>query len=334
MNSGKKYNYCLDFIKGIACIFVVLIHCKFPGRVGLSVQAVARFAVPFFFMVSGYYCFRNGSGSVGGGQVVDTLLVRKKILRIAKITFWGYLFYCLFFVVENWLIQANHTFDFSIIHILKVALFNEPSNVPPHFWFLFALINVYILYFFIVVFKIKKIGYIVSLLLFVVLIGLQQGASLMGYSIRPYYFRNFLFEGFPFFMLGYFLHDIEGKWKVSNRLLLTIIILSSFLSIAECYVFKKFIKVFLSTYPLVISLFVYAINNPNKHKGAIQLLGKNLSLPIYILHWFVMIIVDRAIASGGFSGMTVVQWTRPVFVIGMTILFSFLYDKTLRLKKA
>ena len=54
----KKYNYCLDFIKGLACIFVVLMHCEFPGLLGTAVQAVSRFCVPLFFMVSGYFCFR------------------------------------------------------------------------------------------------------------------------------------------------------------------------------------------------------------------------------------------------------------------------------------
>ena len=53
----KEYNYCLDFIKGIACFFVVCMHCEFPGKAGMVVQCMTRFCVPFFFMVSGYYCF-------------------------------------------------------------------------------------------------------------------------------------------------------------------------------------------------------------------------------------------------------------------------------------
>ena len=52
----KQYNYCLDFVKGLACIFVVLMHCEFPGVTGVAVQAISRFCVPFFFMVSGYFC--------------------------------------------------------------------------------------------------------------------------------------------------------------------------------------------------------------------------------------------------------------------------------------
>lgn len=75
MATKKQYNYCLDFIKGIACMFVVFMHCEFPGIMGTAVQAVSRFCVPFFFMVSGYFCFkplkvitelRNAKDQAGG----------------------------------------------------------------------------------------------------------------------------------------------------------------------------------------------------------------------------------------------------------------------------
>ena len=55
---SKQYNYCLDFVKGLACIFVVFMHCEFPGLLGTAVQAISRFCVPLFFMVSGYFCFK------------------------------------------------------------------------------------------------------------------------------------------------------------------------------------------------------------------------------------------------------------------------------------
>ena len=60
MSGIKQYNFCLDFIKGVACVFVVFMHCEFPGIMGIVVQAVSRFSVPLFFMVSGYFCFRSG----------------------------------------------------------------------------------------------------------------------------------------------------------------------------------------------------------------------------------------------------------------------------------
>lgn len=64
---NKQYNYCLDFMKGIACLFVVWMHCEFPGKAGVIVQAISRFCVPFFFMVSGYFCVNMSKTIVVGG---------------------------------------------------------------------------------------------------------------------------------------------------------------------------------------------------------------------------------------------------------------------------
>lgn len=67
----KQYNYCLDFIKGIACIFVVFMHCEFPGILGVAVQAISRFCVPLFFMVSGFFCYNANNLNVNSvGEVV------------------------------------------------------------------------------------------------------------------------------------------------------------------------------------------------------------------------------------------------------------------------
>lgn len=48
-------NSTFDIFKGIACIMIVFTHCAFPGTFGVSVQTLARWTVPFFFVVSGYF---------------------------------------------------------------------------------------------------------------------------------------------------------------------------------------------------------------------------------------------------------------------------------------
>ena len=37
---------------------VVFIHVLFYGKLGVVIDALARFAVPFFFLVSGYYSYQ------------------------------------------------------------------------------------------------------------------------------------------------------------------------------------------------------------------------------------------------------------------------------------
>ena len=45
----------LDLLKGIGCIGVVFIHYSFPGLFGEILHQLAEFAVPVFFMISGYF---------------------------------------------------------------------------------------------------------------------------------------------------------------------------------------------------------------------------------------------------------------------------------------
>ena len=44
-------------LKLLASYMVVFIHVSFKGTAGIAVDAVARFAVPFFFVVSGFYSY-------------------------------------------------------------------------------------------------------------------------------------------------------------------------------------------------------------------------------------------------------------------------------------
>ena len=52
-------NKCISTQRGIACILVVLIHCRFPGVVGNVTVALARAAVFYFFTISGYFSYKE-----------------------------------------------------------------------------------------------------------------------------------------------------------------------------------------------------------------------------------------------------------------------------------
>ena len=57
MAKGKRNQY-LNYWKGIACFGVVFVHTRFPvEQLDGVLQTMFRFAVPLFFMVSGYFCY-------------------------------------------------------------------------------------------------------------------------------------------------------------------------------------------------------------------------------------------------------------------------------------
>ena len=68
-------NHCLNVWKGIAAFAVVLIHCTLPGVPGEIIKGIARFAVPLFFMVSGYYLRRD---DMTNAQVHERMCLKVK----------------------------------------------------------------------------------------------------------------------------------------------------------------------------------------------------------------------------------------------------------------
>ena len=52
-------NQTFDKIKAVACILVILIHCKFPSVIGDLFEALARFGVPMFFAIAGVYLVKK-----------------------------------------------------------------------------------------------------------------------------------------------------------------------------------------------------------------------------------------------------------------------------------
>ena len=59
----KKYNL-INAFRLIASFFVIAIHVHFPGTAGNIVIDAARFAVPFFFMASGFFSFYSAGTDV------------------------------------------------------------------------------------------------------------------------------------------------------------------------------------------------------------------------------------------------------------------------------
>ncbi len=213
VNSREKgyvpdYNYCIDFLKGIACVCVVFMHCEFPGKLGMVVQCVSRFCIPFFFMVSGYYCYKGDSAKVK---------VNKKIGNILKITITASILYLLIALVGGEGLRASAN------EILAWVAFNEPVVIAGQLWFLFALLYVYVLYALVQKYNLYRVAYVSIPILFMIYIVLAQGLHKIGVSVPNHYYRNFLIEGFPWFMMGHWIHRNEGKLRLDNRLLLAVV---------------------------------------------------------------------------------------------------------------
>lgn len=321
MLQEKKYNYCFDFIKGIACIFVVLMHCEVPGVAGVVIQSISRFCVPFFFMISGYYSYNT-----------DEKCTLKRIKKNAVLTFGASLLY-IFFAIFQSCMGLEISFHIGKRSLLVWLIFNEPFIIAGQMWFLFALIYVYILYYFIQKLHLEKIAYMLIPVLIIVYITLAQGMHVAGIFVPNFIYRNFLIEGFPFFMLGNLMHKKEETWKVDNKIILCIIALTTVMCIGERAILGRDFGVNICTFVQVTAIFMYGINNGERHSGRIQRIGKKYSMYVYILHPFIWHTLEMVYSGLNISHNIVAMYIMPLLVIILSLLLSALCYKIFRSKR-
>ncbi len=87
------------------------------------------------------------------------------------------------------------------------------------------------------------------------------------------------------------------------------------------------------TLPQVFALFIYAVKYTDRHKGIIQEIGKRYSLWVYILHPFVFQSMDKAFRHWSIETMALVQWSRPVATVIITLVLSAICYSFINRKK-
>lgn len=329
MAMKKQYNYCLDFIKGIACMFVVFMHCEFPGIMGTAVQAVSRFCVPFFFMVSGYFCFKPLMVNTELKSAPDwrgVSSIGRKLKHIGKITFWASVFY-LAFVLFQQLCFHNQNILLSARDIFIWLVFNQPGIIAGQYWFLFALLYAYAFYGILESLRLRKFAYILAAMMFVVYVVMAQGAHLAGYHVPNMFYRNWLIEAFPYFMLGHWIHENQDKINISNKALIIIIVTTTLLCLVERWFMSRDFGVNIVTIPQVFALFIYGVKNPQKHEGIVQRLGRDCSMLVYILHPAVWHSLQGIYIRIRWNDNMLALYMMPILVLGMSILFALVFNK-------
>ena len=331
--TGKQYNYCIDFIKGIACIFVVFMHCEFPGLFGTAIQAISRFSVPFFFMVSGYFCYRPIANHTELAKGEYSCTKKKKLIHIAKITLYASLLYIAVTFLYQVFFHINY-FHITGSQLINWAVFNAPPRmIAGQYWFLFALLYTYAFYYLLERSTSRKFEYILGFILILSYFILAQGAYIFGFNLPNMLYRNWLIEAFPFFMLGHWLHENQVRINVSNSTLISVIVISSLLCLAERWLIGRDFGVNLVTIPQVFALFVYGVKNPTRHEGFIQRIGRDCSMLVYILHPIVWNAIDAGYDIARISHNLPALYAKPIFVVLVSIILAFLFNALVEIIK-
>lgn len=281
----KSINYSLNFIKFIAIIAVICIHCQlnYIGTKGLVINALSRFAVPIFFLISGFFSYyANNSQAM--------IKYRNRIIRLVKLFVIGNILYLGFDIYTCKISDFSSIVSVFDLNHLFNYIFLDVSPWGVHLWFILALIYCYVLYYILTKINISPQSlykYVPILVLFALFLG--EFTQKMGINFPIGYYRNFLFMGLPFFTLGFFLHEKDKILiNFSNLSLISLAAFGFLLTILEVLVVGKS-DIFVGTIIFAVSIFIWCIKNPNKLKfGVTEFIGGKLYALIYILHFLIV----------------------------------------------
>lgn len=325
MKNQRQINYFLNYLKGLACMGIVLVHCRFPQAPGAIITAFARSGIPFFFMLSGYYTFyadRETTLAVTGRRIKKTV----QLLAAAMLLYIAWRFLPKLFsggITEAFLWLKTALFQQQ--NIIDFLLLNVTDSVNGVLWYIPAALYVYLLFVILVKLRVsKKALYILAIILLIVNLTLCELGSVLGFGIHLKWYRNFLLTGFPFFMLGHYLHKKEKEIQLlSNKNIPVLIaLLGGGMVILES-IFVGNALLYAGNVVFMIGLYLYAIQNSQSKKGTvIEQIGSKLYLYIYISQIAVIEVVGKIAERIPFFEGTPGLYIKPVLVLVLVVLFS------------
>jgi surface polysaccharide O-acyltransferase-like enzyme len=330
-------NRYLYVVKCIACLFVILIHAKFPGLFGDGAEAIARFGVPMFFAISGRYLLKADDRSAADirKRVIPKLKRLCIITLVMTLIYTAYSFLYAYFI--GFSVSELFFYKYNPYELTTMLVFNSGQMIHDytytfdHLWFLFALIYVYVLIIIFARFLYKwKRGLIIILLGFLFFGELLQTY----YPIRPfninictwYVLRNWLFVGIPFTLIGIESND-DIYHRTSSGVVGNICIILGVISTFAEFIMWGTKEVYFGSFLIVIGCLLAAnhYEPPRKYAtskfGSILVfIGKELSGNIYYFHVMVISLVDHFIYV--LNNNIVFLWFKPVIFTLITILLA------------
>lgn len=285
----------LDSFRMIAAFLVVFIHYV-PDGVSDLMKAFCRIAVPFFFMVSGYFVYSDDTAKI-------CARCKKNVIKLTKL--------CLI-MLPLLVLYACAVRNFkgvvvrNIIHSLlswKFILFN--FNFCSRFWFLRALIYVYLVLWGIMLLtkekhkeKCDRVLLILTGVVIVSGIIFCKYSALFGINIYRRYYEipcKFIESAFGSFLMGYFVKKYQStlaeKFNLRNVNLLLIfgigLQLIEFFGLNFMNADKPATDYF-STFIMLFAIFQLLLICYDWNPFNISAIGNEYSLWVYILHMIVL----------------------------------------------
>lgn len=299
---AAKRNSSIDLFRFFAVMGVIIQHYGicYPrtSEAAMWANLFCRWGVPFFFMVSGYFSWRESSAA-------RISYLKKQALTIAKILVVSSVIIVVFNLIFGYRIHFKSKYLFYLL------FFNEPGFLfdQSHMWYMLALIYVLLIALAVERLNRNKAAYACAPILLLAAIGLDLYLRSIGVR-RACYTRNFLFDALPFFYIGQLLRRYENKFLplLSGGKSLALLIGGGAALGLEAKLCLKFnltsfditfdrtMFIFLPVF--AVSIFLVLLKFPNMGSGSLFVLyARDASMVIYIIHHIVEEFI-KIIAAG------------------------------------
>lgn len=315
----KKQYAAIDVLKFVCALFVVTIHTAPLMDISIEMnffitQVMARLAVPFFFIISGFFAFSHIDFTKSWRDEHNLQYIKKYLMRILKLYIIWTIIYLPFTIRDG--MQDGLSIAF-IIRYLRDFLLNGSYY---HLWYLPGLILATSFVYFLWLRFGKKKTFITIVILY--LIGSLYNifsANYLDNSLIAFYdsifmtTRNGLFFGSIFVFLGAVLVEFNGYFHKKTCLLAGGI---SFIAmVMEVYILKSLgfmhslACMYLFLVPTIFFLFQYLLQLDMIYKPFYKTL-RSMSLLIYVVHIIFVIMFNLLFPT----------WNSLTIYIGVIIL--------------
>ena len=318
MEKNNK-NIKLNLLKGFGCMGVVFIHVTFPGMFGIVVGKAASYAVPIFYMIAGYYIYGK-----------DTNVVKRRLSNIVNIFLYAYMLHFVYRIINA---AINHELgmwfntNFNWKTPIKYIFFCM-VDFAPLLWYLIAMIETYILWYFLVKKHKEEIALKTIPILFVFRILLSVFCDMKGLTWT--WSTNFIAQAMPWFLLGYYMHTKKaaGLRELSPYKLMLLVVGGYTFIMVAIMPGISYVVTCVGHIACAMGMFALALKKPtNSVCKYVEYIGENLSMNIYILHNLVSHLLTNIcgkVFGININGNTWL-WCKPVIVLICTIFVSWIF---------
>lgn len=314
----ENRNYTIDALRTLGALSVIVLHTHYDGiltnTTANAVFLCAKWAVPFFFLVSGYF-------------------FEKKSRLNLDIEFTKSLKYLLsIFIVSNAIysivaLQTKYYSAKDVLSIRSIVLGNWF-----HLWFIGSMIIGYISLWFVISIKMEKAMAFIAFFILALALVIGPYATFSTLNIDLSFSK--LIISIPFLFIGflYSKYNLSKNFKLVSSVLIVMIGLAlMFIENSVIYNQSKPVLInheyLLGTFLLTIGIFMLSFNVRMNKENILSRIGRKYSLTIYLYHPLVIFAISFAMKKIAKMNQFYTLWLNPMSIFLLTLSIIIIIDR-------